>query len=252
MIVVGIIRRYQLSPIGRNIATLRSVVLRPSPRVSLLSSCLKRLETTSAKTTSTAATATPGKAAPPKNAYPERLCVYHAGTARVMLLACLRVTTLFMFVFFGFVVTPLYIDREGLLSINAAKSALTGIVPLVFVSYVASPFVTFIHIRLPPYARQSKEMLQRFVKYLPPDNQLEITTMNFLAKPRLSKVMTSELRKDAGRFGLVNWTRDTTAENAKRKWYMPRAIGKFSVHFNTVPRGPKFGGETLKILNTHQ
>ncbi|KAI1638781.1 hypothetical protein F4809DRAFT_639274 [Biscogniauxia mediterranea] len=248
MFVVGIFRRYQLSPLRRNIVILRSVVLRPSPRVGFPTSCLKRFETTSAKTTSTATTVAPEKATPPKNVLPERLCIYHAGTTRIMLMACLRVTTLFMFVFFVFVVTPLYIDKEGLSS-SAVKSALSGIIPLVFVSYVASPFVTFIHIRLPPYARQSREMLNRFVKNLPSNLELEITTMNFLAKPRLSKVMTSELRKDAGRFGLVNWTRDTTAENARRKWYMPRAIGKFSVQFNTMPRGPQFAGETLKMLN---
>lgn len=45
--------------------------------------------------------------------YPERLCIYHAGTGRVTFLACLKLSTIFVFAFFGFVVTPTYIEKTG-------------------------------------------------------------------------------------------------------------------------------------------
>ena len=41
------------------------------------------------------------------------MCIYHAGTGRTIFLACLKLSTLFIFVFFGFVVTPAYYDKEG-------------------------------------------------------------------------------------------------------------------------------------------
>jgi len=45
--------------------------------------------------------------------YPERLCIYHAGTGRVTFLAVLKLSTIFVFAFFGFVVTPTYIQKTG-------------------------------------------------------------------------------------------------------------------------------------------
>ncbi|RYP43941.1 hypothetical protein DL768_009538 [Monosporascus sp. mg162] len=170
-------------------------------------------------------------------AYPERLCIYHAGTGRTTFLACLKLSTLFIFAFFGFVVTPAYFDKEGF-SVSVARTTASALVPLIFVAYTTSPFVSFIHIRLPPFARQSEEMLRRFVQNLPPKTELDITTMSFIAKPRLSKVAVSDLRAANKRLGIVNYTRDTAAENAARKWYMFPAVGNFSIQGNKMPRLP--------------
>jgi hypothetical protein len=41
--------------------------------------------------------------------------------------------------------------------------------------------------------------------------------------------------------GLVNYVRDTTAENASRKWFMYRAVGKFYVQ-DAAPVGAKDKG----------
>lgn len=45
-------------------------------------------------------------------AYPENLVIYHAGTGRTTFIACLKLTTIFIFVFFGLVVTPAYVKSE--------------------------------------------------------------------------------------------------------------------------------------------
>ncbi|RYP65212.1 hypothetical protein DL770_009039 [Monosporascus sp. CRB-9-2] len=232
MMLSGILRRSQLGsirhhgPISRR---LTAAPLLPSQNLRTLQS---RSATTSTKT-ETAAEQPPAR----KFAYPERLCIYHAGTGRTTFLACLKLSTLFIFAFFGFVVTPAYFDKEGF-SVNVARTTASALVPLVFVAYTTSPFVSFIHIRLPPFARQSEEMLRRFVQSLPPKTELDITTMSFIAKPRLSKVAVSDLRAANKRLGIVNYTRDTAAENAARKWYMFPAVGNFSIQGNKMPRLP--------------
>lgn len=53
--------------------------------------------------------------------------------------------------------------------------------------------------------------------------------MSFIAKPRYSSLQAGDLTPTRRRFGLVNLVRDTDAENAKRSWYMFRAVGKFYV-----------------------
>ncbi|KAI1496114.1 hypothetical protein F5X99DRAFT_86142 [Biscogniauxia marginata] len=250
MFLVGTLRRSRLGPINRNIVTIRSALPRLSPRiVNLRAPCLKRFETTSIKT-KTKTDITPRaseKAASQKFAYPERLCIYHAGTTRITFLACLKVTTLFIFIYFGFVVTPHYLAQEGP-SLTAACTALAAIVPLMFVSWTTSPFVAFISIRLPRLARQSEDMLRRFVEKSAAEAELEITTINLMAKPRLSRVNTSDLMPVKRRLGIVNLARDTKAENAARKWYMPRAVGNFSVQTNSMPRVPWVWEKTSKTV----
>lgn len=102
--------------------------------------------------------------------------------------------------------------------------------------------------RLPPFARQSEDMLRRFVRTLPPHTELEITTMSLIAKPRASRVKLSDLRPVSRRFGIVNLARDTAAENVARKWYMFRAVGDFSAQNNTVKRVPWVWESIMKSL----
>ncbi|KAI1762311.1 hypothetical protein GGR53DRAFT_422561 [Hypoxylon sp. FL1150] len=190
---------------------------------------------------------------PPRFVFPERLCVYHAGTGRITFLACLKISTLFIFVFFGFVVTPAYFDKEGL-SPTVVRTTLSAVVPLVFVAYTTSPFVSFIHMRIPPFARQSEDMLRRFVRTLPPATELDVTTMSFIAKPRVSKVKVSDLYRVNRRFGIVNLARDTAVENAARKWYMFRAVRDFSAQpsSNTVKRAPWAWESILSAIETQR
>ncbi|KAI1752169.1 hypothetical protein F4782DRAFT_502213 [Xylaria castorea] len=185
-----------------------------------------RFQTTSTRTAASSTQAT-SKPPTPNYAYASKLCVYHAGTGRITFLASFKLLTLFIFAFYGFVVTPVYYKQEGL-SPTLVRSALCAVVPLVFVAYTTSPFVTFIHMRLPPFARQSEDMLRRYVRTLSPQTELNITTMSIIAKPRVSTVKLSDLAPVSRRFGIVNLARDTVAENAGRKWYMFPAVGNFN------------------------
>ncbi|KAH8158279.1 hypothetical protein CIB48_g9966 [Xylaria polymorpha] len=159
-----------------------------------------------------------------------KLCVYHAGTGRITFLACLKLSTLFIFAFFGFVVTPAYYKKEGL----------SPTVVRMFVAYTTSPFVTFIHMRLPPFARQSEEMLRRYVRTLSPQTELDITTMSLIAKPRVSVVKLSDLAPVSRRFGIVNMARDTAVDNAKRRWYMFPAVASTGQRIQTSTSSPHY------------
>ncbi|RYP13576.1 hypothetical protein DL765_006841 [Monosporascus sp. GIB2] len=234
MLLTGVLRKSHLGSVRRP-----GLISRTVTAARLTSPQSLRVSQLRSATTSTKAetAADPAQQPARKFAYPERLCIYHAGTGRTTFLACLKLSTLFIFAFFGFVVTPAYFDKEGF-SVNVARTTASALVPLIFVAYTTSPFVSFIHIRLPPFARQSEEMLRRFVQNLPPKTELDITTMSFIAKPRLSKVAVSDLRAANKRLGIVNYTRDVAAENAARKWYMFPAVGNFNIQANKMPRLP--------------
>lgn len=106
-----------------------------------------------------------------------------------------------------------------------------GLIPLLTVALTTAPFVTNIHIRLPVFARQSRDLLTRWARSgIPPATPLQITTMSFIGKPRVSGLTVGDLVPTRQRFGLVNYLRgDVREENARRKWYMFRAVGKFNV-----------------------
>ena len=109
----------------------------------------------------------------------------------------------------------------------------SGTVPLLTVAYISSPFVANIHLRLPPFARYSRDLLVRYSQNLPKDAKLEITTMNFIGKPRVSLVRAADLNAVKERFGMVNYTRERKEINSKRPWWMGGAVRQFGIHGGT-------------------
>lgn len=118
-------------------------------------------------------------------AFPERLIIYHAGTGRIMYLAILKLTTIFLSALFCGVIVPAYIssdkawwqtagrkfpslsqlkttlvlplDTHNHQPIRLTRSffpkqkvAISGVIPLLFVAYTTAPFVSHISIHLPP------------------------------------------------------------------------------------------------------
>ena len=136
---------------------------------------------------------------------------------------------------------------------------LCGTIPLASVTYLTGPFVTMIHIRLPPFTRQSREVLTRWLRSAgtptattaattttgstitsgsasspaapsAAEALLDITTMSLIGKPRISTVRVADLRPARERLGVVNYARDgVRAANAALPWWRFRAVGKFGV-----------------------
>ncbi|KAL2061217.1 hypothetical protein VTL71DRAFT_7490 [Oculimacula yallundae] len=170
------------------------------------------------------------KSAVKKTRFPERLLIYHAGTGRTVFLGCLKVTTVFICVFFCFVMAPTHFFAEGKES-NwvAAGVMLSGLIPVTVIAYISSPFVTYIHLRVPHFARNSQEILLRYTKTLPKTAELDITTMNFIGKPRVARMLVSDLKARKQRLGFATLERDTRELDGKRKWWMGRAVRLFGV-----------------------
>lgn len=100
---------------------------------------------------------------------------------------------------------------------------------MVFVGYTTASFVTYIHLRLPAFARYSRELLTRYSKALPKDATIDITTMNFVGRPRVTRMKVSDLHLTQGRLGIANYARETKELNSKRKWWMGRVVGQFGI-----------------------
>ncbi|KAH8669718.1 hypothetical protein BGZ60DRAFT_528190 [Tricladium varicosporioides] len=185
-------------------------------------------------------TSTPRKPPARKSLFPERLLVYHAGTGRTVFVGSLKITTIFICSFFCIFVGPTFFNAEDPAPMAASIVVLSGIVPMVFVMYISRPFVNFIHLRLPPFARNSREIMMRYSKNLPKDAEIDITTMNLLGKAQVARMKVTDLYPVRERFGMVNYARDTKEINSKRKWWMPPAIRQFGVHSG---RSRIMGGE---------
>jgi hypothetical protein len=108
---------------------------------------------------------------------------------------------------------------------------LSGITPFLVFLTLSSPFVCYMHLRLPAFARQSRELLVRYSKNLPKTAEVDITTMNLIGRPRVSRIKLSELHphKQSIFNGYANYARDTTEVNAKRPWWMGKAVRLFSI-----------------------
>lgn len=100
---------------------------------------------------------------------------------------------------------------------------------MIFVSYTTGPFVNYVHLRLPPFARISRENVLRYSKSLPRDAMLEITTMNLVGKPRVSRVEVADLHAVNRRLGLVNFIRRTVGQDAKRHWWAMKPVKEFAI-----------------------
>jgi hypothetical protein len=95
----------------------------------------------------------------------------------------------------------------------------------------SSPFVTYIHLRLPIFARRSTEILRRYSRSLPPNAILDITTMRFSGRPRVTPVKVSELEKAKGRFGVANFRRIETVVPGlpETPWWKPKRVSRFYI-----------------------
>ena len=113
---------------------------------------------------------------------------------------------------------------------NAHAVIAAGTVPLFFVGYTTAPFVTYIHLHLPTYARHSREILTRYTTALPKDALIDITTMTHLGRPRVTRMKISELYRKSGRLGIANYARDTAAINKKRPWYLGKIVSQFGIN----------------------
>ncbi|KAJ9489578.1 hypothetical protein VN97_g3662 [Penicillium thymicola] len=107
-----------------------------------------------------------------------------------------------------------------------------GALPMIFVSYTAAPYVNFIHLALPAFARKSREAAVQYAKDLPPTAVLYLTSMRFNTIPRQTTVRLGDLVpfKDA--------LRPVTFQNlnpSPQRWWQGRAPTQFYTGTHSKP-----------------
>ncbi|KAL7273386.1 hypothetical protein RUND412_003764 [Rhizina undulata] len=148
--------------------------------------------------------ATPAVKDTAKKPYDERIIIYYAGR-RTVYLATLKLSTLFLFSFCAFIAAPsIGLQTEfGILA--PVGIVLAGAIPLVFIQYVSPPYVTHIHLRLPTFARYSREYLMRYAQQIPKDAVIDVITIRLLGRPRMDTFKVGDIRSTRKRLGCVNW-----------------------------------------------
>lgn len=131
-----------------------------------------------------------------------------------------------------------------ILSLTPITVVVASTIPFLAIWFLTSPMVMWIHLDIPKgLQRQGQQKLEQYLQQrLTPDTQVAITTMGALAKPRASRVRLRDLRSERRRLGLVNYVRDASAENARRKWYQFRAVE----HFKIMDEGTDAAGQPWK------
>lgn len=112
---------------------------------------------------------------------------------------------------------------------------------MLVVAYATAPFVTYIHLRIPFYARRSKEDLMRFVNQVPRTTEIDLTTIGQFGWPHVYRMPLAELRKARYTFSAANLVRviSPSAVKPARSWWKKESPTKFYVGIKPVGRrGP--------------
>lgn len=108
--------------------------------------------------------------------------------------------------------------------------AAAGVVPLLYATYFAAPFVAYVHCKLPIFARRSREQLLKWAENIPPNTEVELTTIKSYGSLRISRMAIAELQPTKVRFGIENLIRvPKSTSTAKRPWWAPKEQRTFFV-----------------------
>ncbi|KAJ5108091.1 hypothetical protein N7456_004766 [Penicillium angulare] len=159
---------------------------------------------------------------------PERILVYYGGTGRAMFLGIVRVTTILLFGAACLIVAPSCYTDDNAWYITPLV-IVGGAMPMLFVAYTSAPYVNFVHLALPSFARRSREAAVHYAKNLPPTATLYLNTMRFNTIPRTIPVRLGDVMPDKHAVRPVKFQ---NTNPAKRPWWM----GKHPTQFFTTDR----------------
>ena len=101
---------------------------------------------------------------------------------------------------------------------------------MLYVMYYSAPFVAYVHIKLPIFARRSREQLLKWAQDIPPTTEIDLTTIKSYGSLRISRMPISELHPTKARFGIQNLVRVPHFSSTKKKpWWAPKERNLFFV-----------------------
>lgn len=100
------------------------------------------------------------------------------------------------------------------------------------VMYTTAPFVAYVHLKIPRFARRSKEGLLRWASRIPGDTELDLTTMRAYGKLRVSRLLVKDLTHIRSGTSIANFSRVLPASldvRTNRRWWMLKPMREFYV-----------------------
>ncbi|TGZ79058.1 hypothetical protein EX30DRAFT_122408 [Ascodesmis nigricans] len=136
----------------------------------------------------------------PGEQYGQQVQIYRIGW-RSILLNPLKIYSVLQFAYCAVYEVPSLFQEGSFLRSFLALTAST--VPLVFLFFSAS-YVSSIYLKLPPFARKSRETFYAYLANLPHDAVLNIVTVRVTARPNYTPVFVADLAPTKQRMGCVN------------------------------------------------
>lgn len=102
--------------------------------------------------------------------------------------------------------------------------AIGSALPLIFVSYTAAPYVNFVHLELPIFARRSRLEAVQYAKSLPPTAKLSINTTGPSLVPRQTEVRLKDLVPDRSLLRPVSFR---NRNPVPLSWWQGRTLQQF-------------------------
>ena len=106
---------------------------------------------------------------------------------------------------------------------------------MLIVAYSTAPYVAYVHLKIPHFARRSKSALLRWASNIPKDTELDMTTMRAYGKLQVSRLQVKDLRQTRSWVSVANLVRpspDTPEMAARRRWWMLKPVRSFYVGFD--------------------
>ena len=102
---------------------------------------------------------------------------------------------------------------------------------MLFVASTTAPVVFYIHLRPPLFARRSREALIRYSRNLPADARLDVTTMKFSSRQRITGVRVSELKPMKAWLSIANLARVPSLPSPAPSppWWVSKLPARFYV-----------------------
>lgn len=97
---------------------------------------------------------------------------------------------------------------------------------MIFILYTTSPFVVYVHVAIPAFARRSRETMIEYVKNLPPTATLYMTTIRPTSLPQQTEVRLGDLVLNKSLLRPITFT---NSKPAPSPWW----AGKTPQHFYT-------------------
>ncbi|KAL8677759.1 MAG: hypothetical protein Q9186_005844 [Xanthomendoza sp. 1 TL-2023] len=188
-----------------------------------------------------------------KSILPERTLLYHAGTGRTVIIGSMKLTAFFFFAFSAFLVAPSQLFHPDSPAWVPPAVVVGGLIPVLVVAQATAPFVTYIHLRIPFYARRSKDSLMKFVNNTVPLNtEIDLTTIGHFGWPHVHRMPLAELRKAKFALSAANLKRVLPSSSSlpKRSWWKGSLPTKFYVVNEPIGRrGPTPWQKVWEQLN---